>query len=113
MRKRQEFSRKTKAEAFARAKGKCEDCGVKIRPANGPEYDHRIPDAIDGGNSLENCVVLCFNCHSKKTDEEDKPQIARTKRVRDKHTNALVKSQRGFRGWRKFDGTPVFKNDRG
>ena len=45
MRKRQEFSRKIKAEAFARAKGKCENCGVKIRPGNGPEYDHIIPDA--------------------------------------------------------------------
>ena len=107
MRKRSEFSRKTKAEAFARANGKCEGCGVKIRPGNGPEYDHRIPDAVGGGNSLSNCVVLCFNCHGAKTQKADVPEIARTKRIRDKHTGALSKRS-GFKGWRKFDGTIVF-----
>src|SRR5690606_14219188 len=78
-RSRQEFSRKTKAEAFARAKGKCESCGVKIRPGNGPHYDHRIPDAVDGGTDLSNCQVLCNACHGVKTDDADKPEIARTK----------------------------------
>ena len=108
-RQRQEFSRKTKALAFARAKGKCETCGVKIRAGNGPHYDHRIPDAVDGGNDLSNCVVLCKPCHSVKTTETDVPEIAKTKRIRDKHTNAKGKSQRGFRGWKKFDGTPVWR----
>ena len=110
-RKRQEFSRKTKVEAFARAKGKCESCGVKIRPGNGPEYDHQIPDAVDGGNDLSNCVVLCFNCHGSKTDTHDKPAIARTKRVRDKHTGALKKRQ-SFRGWRLFSGEVRYARDR-
>ena len=107
--KRLEFSRKTKAEAFARAKGKCEDCGVKIRPGNGPHYDHRIPDAVDGGNELSNCQVLCKPCHATKTDDDDKPEIARTKRIRDKHTKAFTKSPRGFKGWRKFNGDVVWK----
>ncbi len=98
MRKRQEFSRKTKAEAFARAKGKCESCSVKIRPGVGPEYDHIIPDAVDGGNDLSNCKVLCFNCHGAKTAKSDVPEIARTKRVRDKHIGAFVKSGRPMPG---------------
>lgn len=98
MRKRAEFSRKTKAEAFARANGKCENCGVKIRPGIGPEYDHIIPDAVDGGNDLSNCKVLCFNCHGAKSNTKDKPEIARTKRVRDKHIGAFVKSGRPMPG---------------
>jgi 5-methylcytosine-specific restriction protein A len=106
VRKRQEFSRKTKAEAFARAKGKCESCSVKIRPGVGPEYDHIIPDAVDGGNDLSNCKVLCFNCHGIKSDTKDKPEIAKTKAIRDKHTNAFVKSgppMQGSKrsGWKK------------
>jgi len=108
MRKRQEFSRKNKAEAFARAKGKCESCSVKIRPGVGPEYDHIIPDAVDGGNDLSNCKVLCFNCHGAKSNMKDKPEIAKTKAIRDKHTNAFSKSQRGFKGWRNFKGEPVW-----
>ncbi len=110
MRKRAEFSRKTKAEAFARAKGKCESCGVKIRPGIGPEYDHIIPDAVDGGNDLSNCKVLCKNCHGSKTAKSDVPEIARTYRVRDKHINAKPKSQRGFKGWRNFRGDIVWKD---
>ena len=111
MRKRQEFSRKTKAEAFARAGGKCENCGVKIRPGNGPEYDHIIPDAVDGGNDLTNCKVLCVNCHGVKTNKSDKPAIAKTAAIRDKHIGAFVKSGRPLpgtkrSGWKKrMDGT--------
>jgi 5-methylcytosine-specific restriction enzyme A len=101
VRKRQEFSRKTKAEAFASAKGKCENCGVKIRPGNGPEYDHIIPDAVDGGNDLGNCKVLCFNCHGIKTNESDKPEIAKTKAIRDKHIGAFVKTGKPLPGTKR------------
>jgi 5-methylcytosine-specific restriction protein A len=97
MRKRQEFSRKTKAEAFALAKGRCK-CGVKLSVRTGIHYDHIIPDAVDGGNDLSNCQVLCKTCHGIKTDKKDKGEIAETFRIRDKHTNAFVKSGRPMPG---------------
>ena len=97
MRKRQEFSRKTMAEAFDRAKGKC-ICGVKLSVRTGIHYDHIIPDAVDGGNSVENCQPLCKSCHGVKTAKSDVPEIARTKRVRDKHIGAFKKSGRPMPG---------------
>ena len=102
-RQRQEFSPKTKLEAFARSKGNCEHCGVKIRPGNGPHYDHATPDAVGGEPTLENCQVLCKPCHSVKTAKTDVPEIAKTKRIRNKHIN-VVERNRGFRGSRKFNG---------
>ena len=80
--KRNEFSNKTKLDAWTRAKGRCEECGVKI--VSGAEYDHRIACGLDcdgGDNSLDNCVVLCGPCHSVKTAKTDIPRIAKTKRL--------------------------------
>lgn len=111
---RAEFSRKTKALAFERAKGRCQSCKNKIIAANGPaQYDHIIPAAVGGSNELDNCQVLCKRpCHDLKTHATDVPEIAKTKRIRDKHTNAKGKSQRGFKGWRNFKGEAVFAKDR-
>lgn len=47
-RTRSEFSAKVRVAAFERSEGRCESCGVTIRPGNGPEYDHCIPDALGG-----------------------------------------------------------------
>lgn len=109
---RQEFPPKIRLAAWERARGLCECCGVKIRPGNGPHYDHRVPDAVGGGPTLDNCQVLCRSCHGVKTNEEDIPAIAKTKRIRNRHVNAESKRQ-GFRGWRKFDGTPVYTRQSG
>jgi 5-methylcytosine-specific restriction protein A len=108
---RQEFSRKVKNEALERCGGRCCSCGVTLTPATGTEFDHRIPDAVNGANSVANCSPLCSNCHGAKT-KEDVKQIAKDKRIRDKHSGAKERSQRGFKGWRRFDGTPVFAKDR-
>lgn len=105
---RREFSSKVRIEAFARAGGKCEGCGVVIRPGNGPHYDHRVPDAVGGEPTLENCQVLCKACHSVKTSTDDVPAIAKTKRIRNRHINAEPK-RRGFRGSRLFDGSVRWK----
>lgn len=100
---RREFPSKVRIDAFARAGGKCESCGVVIRPGSGPHYDHRVPDAVGGEPTLENCQVLCKACHSVKTAETDVPEIAKTKRIRNRHINAEPK-RRGFRGWKTFSG---------
>lgn len=100
---RREFPSKVCIAAFSSAGGKCESCGVVIRPGSGPHYDHRVPDAVGGEPTLENCQVLCKACHSVKTAETDVPEIAKTKRIRNRHINAEPK-RRGFLGWKTFSG---------
>ena len=56
-------------------------------------FDHIIPDAIGGDNSLTNCAVLCVPCHGTKTAKIDVPMIAKAKRVYDKH-NGIRKPSR-------------------
>ena len=105
------FSKTTKIAAFERAKGHCEcGCGVKIL-AGEVEYDHRIEVALDGNNSLENCVVLRSKCHRSKTSARAAP-VAKSKRIAEKNMG-LRKTLRPLPGskaspWkRKMDGTVV------
>lgn len=97
MSRRREFTRKIKVAAFERAQGRCEDCAAKLMPGR-IEYDHRIPDALGGDPTLENCVVLCSTCHGAKTAGEDVPRIAKMKRIRDKHVGAKAPSKHKLPG---------------
>lgn len=107
---RQEFSRKVRAAAFARCGGFCESCPAKLFVGKFT-YDHVIPDWMGGEPTLENCQVICSACDKLKT-KSDQSDIAKSKRVRDKHTGAMV-SKRPMAGsrrdWRKrkMDGTVV------
>jgi 5-methylcytosine-specific restriction enzyme A len=85
---RREFSRKTKALAHARAGGKCEGCGAKLKAGEG-EVDHKV-EAHDGGAAtLDNAQVLCRVCHAAKTAGFVK-RLRKAERVRDKQTGALA-----------------------
>lgn len=85
--KRPEFSRRTKLQAWDRCGGHCEKCGRKIRPGDGPEYDHLIPAELSGTADLDNCQVLCRWCHAEKT-ADDAHTIAKGRKVRARHANA-------------------------
>jgi 5-methylcytosine-specific restriction endonuclease McrA len=91
---RREFSTGTKASAFHRCGGKCESCGAYLYTGKF-HFDHDTPDGLTGEPTLENCKVLCVNCHSEKTRTIDVPRIARAKRREAKHIGA--KKPRGFR----------------
>lgn len=75
---RREFSKRTKLEAWQRAKGCCEGegCGIKL-DGKRVEYDHVIADALGGEPTLANCRVLCVVCHLGKT-RSDAGKIAKT-----------------------------------
>lgn len=81
--RRNEFTDKVKRQAYKRAEGKCQKCGILFDSKIKPEYDHIIMDALSGDNSLANCQVLCKKCHSEKTHKKDIPAIAKTKRLTD------------------------------
>lgn len=86
---RAEFSKKVKLAAFKRVEGRCESCLAPI--VNGAEYDHIVPHAVGGDNSLENVQVLCRPCHADKTRKRDVPQIAKSKRIAEKRAGVRRK----------------------
>lgn len=90
---RREFSPKVMVAAFERSMGNCEKCGGMLVTGR-INYDHVIPDAMGGKPILENCAVLCKNCHDDKTRRVDVPAIAKVKRIRAAHIGA--RKPRGF-----------------
>lgn len=102
---RQEFSKHTKALAFQRAKGKCEGCGFILRPGKF-HYDHIKACEFGGQATLDNCKVLCIECHGEKTSKQDVPAIAKSNRIRARA--AGHQKPRTITRWRKFNGQPVF-----
>ena len=82
---RREFSPKTKVAAFERAAGICEcGCGRKFgnHPKERPVYDHIVPDALGGDNTLENCAAIRADCHAVRTNgrDGDIAKVAKAKR---------------------------------
>jgi 5-methylcytosine-specific restriction protein A len=92
-----EFSGTTKKAAWVRCEGQCEHregtgidewrCQKMLRPGD-IFYDHIIPDALGGDNTLSNCQVLCRAHHDPKTQKVDVPRIAKMKRQANKHIGA-------------------------
>ena len=72
---RREFPAKVKMAAYERClkdgKPHCETCGLRI--VGVPEYDHIKADGLGGEPTLQNCSVLCGQCHRIKTHEDDRP----------------------------------------
>lgn len=85
---------------FCKGKG----CKIMIDPVRDRwEADHTIPIAENGADECPNIKPLCKFCHDHKTNKEDKPRIAKGKRIRDRHYG--VKRSTGFgkrEGW-KYD----------
>jgi 5-methylcytosine-specific restriction protein A len=102
---RREFSRKIMAAAALRASGHCEICTCRLREG-GFHYDHRIPDALGGEPTLDNCQVLCRSCHGSKTTKRDIPTISKSKRNFNKAHG--IKKPRSLRSWRRFSGEIVY-----
>lgn len=104
---RTEFARKTKQAALLRSGIRCEATGTRYGFEEGQrcncslslgvQYDHAVPDALGGDNSLENCLAICVQCHRFKT-RNDVKQIAKSNRQRDKAVGVIrpagkIKSQ--------------------
>lgn len=83
---RKEFTTKTKALAFQRSNGRCEECGARLSVGN-YHYDHKNPDGLTGNNDLSNCAVVCIVCHREKT-RDDVGRIAKAKRQEARHIGA-------------------------
>lgn len=89
---------RVRVRLFDAAGGCCAECGIQIRPGNGPAYDHIIA-LINGGQNREtNFQVLCIPCHSAKTavDVAEKSAVYEKKA---KHLGA--KPKRPWSKWKK------------
>jgi 5-methylcytosine-specific restriction protein A len=106
---RKEFSRSTKAAAFLRSAGFCEQehdgkrCGAKLTVGKF-HYDHVNPDGLTGEPTLENCAVICVGCHLAKT-KKDVADIARAKRREANHIGAKPRSRNPLPGSKGADGS--------
>jgi len=58
--KRNEFPVSIRKKVMKRAGNRCDRCWSK----RDLEYHHKIPVSMGGDSSIENCIVLCHNCHS-------------------------------------------------
>lgn len=108
---RQEFSVKTRQQAWKRAEGICEcGCGRAFgkHPKERPHYDHELPAKLGGDNSLENCRVVRIDCHEAKTASEDMPRIQKVRREDNRRRGTARKKKKI--PYRRFDGTPVWKD---
>lgn len=91
---RAEFSKDTRARAFLRANGRCEDttdgqrCNQKLLAGN-VFYDHIVAASLGGDNDLSNCACLCKTHHAEKTAKLDIPRAAKTERLRQKHVAGI------------------------
>ena len=106
MAKRREFSKATRVAAFERAGKKCEECRAPLYPGK-YVYDHVLADGLTGEPTLENCAVVCTNCHGWKTRKHDIPAIAKAKRTQAKHVGATRKQPWGGKWRRKVSGEVV------
>lgn len=93
---RTEFNSKVRRDAWTRCKGFCEKCTAKLFPGKFT-FDHIKPDGLDGEPTLDNCQVLCTNCHKIKTTEHDRPIMQKADNIRRKHLGLKIK-----RPWSKF-----------
>jgi len=78
--KRVEFTKAIKLAAWRRCRGRCEGCGA-LFAGKFKHYDHINPVVFSHDAELTNCQVLCVECHTRKTGEEDIPAIAKSNRV--------------------------------
>jgi 5-methylcytosine-specific restriction endonuclease McrA len=93
--KRAEFSKRTRLEAFVRAGGRCEHyengkrCEAVFKAGAVPHYDHIIAASNGGGNSLDNCAVICRAHHREKTVRIDVPRAAKSERLYQKNVAGI------------------------
>lgn len=60
------FTKAQRAILFRRADAKCENCGVDWNDGYMLHADHIKPEALGGGDGLDNGQMLCVPCHREK-----------------------------------------------
>lgn len=103
---------RVRVRVFERYDGRCYLTGRKIRPGDKWDLEH-IKALINGGANRESNMapVLAGAVHQEKT-ARDVAEKSKVYAVKAKHLG-IGKSKVPIRGWKRFDGTPVFAKRRG
>lgn len=91
--KRVRPSRWLKAQVLTAQQHQCLGCACRL---DAVEFDHVIPLALGGLNSMDNWAALCPTCHRTKT-RGDLKRIAKAKRQRRYHETGKSRAPSTFR----------------
>lgn len=112
-----EFSVRVRKAAWDRAQGRCEcGCGRAFgkHPKERPEYHHRLAAYLGGEPTVENCLVVRWDCHRLLTDGQQ-PVFSKVRREEKRVTGterkkAKIPGSKGT-GWRKPLNGPAYRID--
>ena len=92
---RQWIPGRIRAEIMLRQEGRCADCGTRLI-IGFFVFDHRPPLALrepgDNVNDPDRLAAICWTCNEQKTPKDIK-EIARAKRLADKHQDFLERQR--------------------
>jgi hypothetical protein len=74
-RKNLEFLSTVKKMVIERSGNRCERCGIDFDEDFPGEFHHIIPTIHDGENIIENCSLLCHDCHLIAPNIKDKKDL--------------------------------------
>ena len=110
---RKHLSPASKAALLERQGGVCAACG---EPGESWEYDHVIPLALGGEDSVANLEAVHTACHRQKTSLDVK-RISKAKRLAKTQAGERSRARKGpplkskpFRIWKAMDGTVRYKD---
>ena len=63
-----EFPNQVKRKVIERSRNRCERCGIDFDDDFKGEFHHIKPVVYGGNNTIENCNLLCKNCHNAAPD---------------------------------------------
>src|SRR5215207_8501376 len=99
---RRSIPRRVRAEIMLRQEGRCADCRTGL-VIGFFVFDHRPPlalrDKADEANDPDRLAAICWVCDEQKTPRDIK-EIARTKRLAEKHQDFLARQQNKVPGRR-------------
>lgn len=90
---------------FERHNGICHVSGRKIMPGDVWDLDHIVALCNGGENRESNLALALVEPHKHKT-RRDRAAKKKDDRVRKRHYG-IRNPKQPFRGWRRFDGSPV------
>jgi 5-methylcytosine-specific restriction protein A len=108
--RRQRLTDQQRAQLFHDRGGQCWRCTKKLRPGDKWIVEHLIALENGGTNEWTNLDISCETCVPGK-NAEDHAKAAKSRHARTYHVvpSSERDKRRGFKGWRKFDGTVVWR----
>jgi len=73
--KKREFPPDVMRKVTGRTGNRCERCGIDFDEAFQGEFHHIVPIVYGGDNGIDNCSLLCSDCHRAAPNVKTKRDI--------------------------------------